>query len=126
MPDATAAPPCNSCRMKRGGRMALAQVVKLMTRQHGLPEPPTITDPFEQILFENASYLVDDERRARVFAALAARIGTTPEAILKAKREELEEAVKDGGMRPLMRAQKLIDAAQTALALEAPLAALVK
>ncbi|HEY4564368.1 MAG TPA: hypothetical protein VIJ36_15395, partial [Thermoanaerobaculia bacterium] len=45
---------------------------------YGAPEPPAVTDPFEMVVWESAAYLVDDERRARVFARLREEIGLLP------------------------------------------------
>ncbi len=93
---------------------------------HGAPEPP-ITDPFEMILWENVAYLVDDERRARVFARLREEIGLDPEKILATPPEALAEVIRDGGMQPGHRAEKLLTAAEEMLALGAEaLAALIR
>src|SRR2546428_333219 len=51
---------------------ALAEVVRALERADGEPAPPRFTDPFDLILLENASYLVDDERREAVFEGLSA------------------------------------------------------
>jgi endonuclease-3 len=73
-----------------------------------------VTGLFEQILLENVAYLVDDERRQRVFRALADEVGTTPEAILAVTPKKLAAVIRDGGMKPPMRAKKLITAARIA------------
>jgi len=79
---------------------------------HGPPEPPAVTDPFEMILWENAAYLVDDERRARVFNRLREEVGLAPEEILEIPLETLAGVVReDGGMQPENRAGKLLAAA---------------
>jgi endonuclease III len=106
-------------------RPALDDVVRALERHYGKPAAPRVTDPFEQIVLENAAYLVDDERRAQTFDALAERIGATPDAILGARHAQLVDAIRDGGMRPPMRAAKLIAAAKIAKSLDAPLAELV-
>lgn len=103
----------------------LPDVVARLERRHGRPAPPRVTDPWEQIVLENASYLVDDDRRMRVFERLRDEVGLAPEAILGAPRRRLEKAIEDGGMKPPMRAQKLIDAARLALDAGEPLGAAV-
>jgi hypothetical protein len=48
----------------------------------GTPEPPVTREPFAVVIWENVCYLVDDERRKRVFERLRAAVGITPEALL--------------------------------------------
>ena len=67
---------------------------------------------------------MDDATREEVFRSLKARIGVSLEAILDAPRARLVEAIRKGGMRPPMRADKLLDAAE--LACETGLAELRK
>jgi endonuclease III len=81
---------------------------------YGTPEPPRITDPFEMVVWENVAYLVDDERRARVFARLQEEIGILPLEISTTPPEVLAEVIKDGGMQPEHRAAKLLAAADEA------------
>jgi len=82
---------------------------------YGPPELPVTTDPFEMILWENVAYLVDDERRARVFARLREEVGLLPLEISITPLEVLAEVIKDGGMQPEHRAGKLLAAAAEAL-----------
>lgn len=95
----------------------LADLVSRLEAVYGLPEPPAVTDPFEMILWENVAYLVDDERRAQVFAGLRERVGLEPEDILDTPSEVLAEIIRDGGMQPERRADKLIAAADEILPL---------
>jgi endonuclease-3 len=82
---------------------------------YGTPEPPAVTDPFEMVLWENVAYLVDDERRARVFARLQEEIGLLPLEISTTPLEVLAEVIRDGGMQPAHRAGKLLAVADEAL-----------
>ena len=59
--------------------------------------------PFELVVWENACYLLPDERRAQVFAALSSQVGLTADAIAKAPREVLLPLATLGGMRPETR-----------------------
>ena len=86
--------------------LALPDLVSRLEAFYGPPEPPAVTDPFEMILWENVAYLVDDERRAQVFARLRERIGLDPEEILGTPAEVLAEIIRDGGMQPERRAEK--------------------
>ena len=95
-------------------RPKLKATVAALEKLYGKPAPFPSNDPWELILRENASYLVDDATRREVFRSLKARIGVSPEAILDAPRARLVEAIRKGGMRPPMRAHKLLDAAELA------------
>ena len=118
------------CRFRavtaRARRPKLTDIVAALERRYGPPAPPAVTDPWEQIVLENASYLVDDERRRTVFERLRERVGLSSEAILAAPRARLVAAIRDGGMKPPMRADKLLDAARIAQDVGAPLAEIVR
>ena len=93
--------------------MPLGQVVKSLEQVYGTPAL-RITEPFEMILLENAAYLVDDARREETFERLRDAIGLTPAAILKHSREEIAAAIAGGGMKPEMRAEKVLECARLA------------
>ena len=95
--------------------LTLADVVSRLEALYGPPKRPAVTDPFEMILAESAAYLVDDDRRARVFARLKKEVGLDPEEILETPTPVLVAAIRDGGMLPEHRAEKLVKAANTAL-----------
>ena len=95
-------------------RPKLREIVSALEKFHGKPSPFPASDPWELILRENASYLVDDATREEVFRSLKARIGFSPEAVLDAPHERLVESIRKGGMRPPMRAEKLLEAARLA------------
>src|SRR4030095_7838284 len=95
--------------------MNLPDLISRLEAFYGTPQPPAVTDPFEMIIWENVAYLVDDERRAAVFARLRARIGLDLEEILDTPPEVLAEIIRDGGMQPERRAEKLIAAADEVL-----------
>lgn len=93
----------------------LADALRVLHEQYGdveLPEPRT---PFELIVWENAGYLVDDERRASAFDALKRKIGSQPAQILAARPERLADAIREGGMQPQQRAEKLRRCAELAI-----------
>ena len=94
--------------------MTLATVVKALEKLYGTPRL-RVTDPFEMILLENASYLVDDARRAETLERLRSAVGLTPEAILKHSRDEIAAVIAGGGMKPEMRAEKVLDCARLAV-----------
>ncbi len=71
-------------------------------------------DPYAFILYENAGYLVDDERREALFARLIA-LGPTPEALLSADRALLQAVAREGGMHPETRVERWCETARLAL-----------
>ena len=81
----------------------MKKLLSLLERHHGKPPLPPANGPFELVLWENACYLLPDERRAAVFEGLRAQVGLTPEAIWKAPREILMPLAKLGGMQPETR-----------------------
>jgi endonuclease III len=95
--------------------LSLADAVSRLEALYGPPAPPAVTDPFEMIVADSAAYLVDDDRRARVFARLEEEVGIDPLAILHTPTPLLVEAIRDGGMLPEHRAEKLVKVASTAL-----------
>jgi len=92
--------------------LTLTQVVARLRKFYGAPAPPPVTDPFEQVLWENVAYLADDEKRAAAFSALRKTVGLRPEDILKAKPEKLLAVARMGGMVPELRAQRLRQSAE--------------
>src|SRR6476619_7551076 len=94
--------------------MTLATLVPALEKVYGPPKL-RVTDPFEMILLENAAYLVDDARREETFERLRGTIGVSPEAILKHSREEIAAVIAGGGMKPEMRAEKVLECARLAI-----------
>src|SRR4030081_3842879 len=81
----------------------LKALLKKLERHHGKPPLPPAKGPFELVLWENACYLLPDERRAAVFEALRTQVGLNAEAIWKAPKEVLLPLAAMGGMRPETR-----------------------
>jgi endonuclease-3 len=79
------------------------RILARLRKHYGTPELPPARGAFELVLWENACYLLPDERRAAVFEALRAQVGLTPDAILQAPREVLLPLAAMGGMRPETR-----------------------
>jgi endonuclease-3 len=94
--------------------LTLTQVVARLREYYGKPAPPPVTDPFEQVLWENVAYLADDEKRAAAFSALRKTVGLRPDDILKAKPGKLLAVTRMGGMVPELRAQRLRQSAEIA------------
>jgi len=96
-------------------RWTFRQVVDRLGKAHSPDRRNRIEEPFELILFENAAYLVDDERRWEVFESLRKAIGTRPQDILGAAPADVEAALARGGMHPHRRAEKLRRCAEIAI-----------
>src|SRR5579871_3661180 len=79
------------------------QLIARLKRHYGDPALPPAQGPFELVLWENACYLLSDERRAAVFEGLREQVGLNAEAIWKADQSVLLPLAKMGGMRPETR-----------------------
>jgi endonuclease III len=93
----------------------LQKVLTKLESQHGSPDPPTVSDPFELVLFENVVYLLSDEKREAAFRALKENVGTSPVEILSASHDKLFKIAKLGGMLPEARVERFRNIAQIAL-----------
>ena len=90
----------------------LTEILALLRRQYGAPDLPAAKGPFELILWENACYLLPDERRREVFEGLREHVGLTPQAILAADRNLLLRLATRGGMRPETRVFRWLEIAR--------------
>jgi endonuclease-3 len=84
----------------------MAEFKKLIAglkRHYGKPTAPPARGPFELVMWENACYLLPDDRRAAVFEGLRKQVGLNPKAILNADPDTLLELATMGGMRPKVR-----------------------
>ena len=79
------------------------QLIAQLKRHYGKPAVPAAKGPFELVLWENACYLLGDERRLEVFEALRREVGLTAAAIDAASDKVLLPLAKRGGMRPETR-----------------------
>jgi endonuclease-3 len=91
------------------------QLIAALKQHYGEPEVPPAKGPFELVLWENACYLLPDERRREVFEALRKQVGLTPSAIASASGEVLLSLAKRGGMRPETRVFRWREIARIAL-----------
>src|ERR1700746_1963347 len=91
------------------------QLLTLLKREYGKPAPPPAQGPFELVMWENACYLLPDDRRLEVFEALRRQVGLSAESILGAADEVLLPIARRGGMRPEMRVFRWREIAATTL-----------
>ena len=93
----------------------LKTLIARLKKEYGEPRPPPAVGPFELVLWENACYLLPDERRARVFEGLRLEVGLTAHAIWNATDEVLLPLAKMGGMRPELRVSRWREIARITL-----------
>jgi endonuclease-3 len=79
------------------------KLIARLKRHYGEPKLPPARGPFELVMWENACYLLPDERRAEVFEGLRLKVGLKAESILKSNGETLLALATRGGMRPETR-----------------------
>jgi endonuclease-3 len=84
-----------------------------LERLHGKPRRLPPRSALDWVLWENAAYLVPDDRSRAAYAALKERTGLTPGGILGLPREDLSEIARLGGMLPERRFEKLLSIAET-------------
>ncbi|HEX3102296.1 MAG TPA: hypothetical protein VHQ01_10905 [Pyrinomonadaceae bacterium] len=87
-------------------------VIDRLIKEHGVPEPPYVTDPFEMILFENVAYLVSDEYRIMAFENLRSVIGLEPLDILTATQDQFDRVAQMAGSNKQGQIAKLIRSAE--------------
>ncbi len=93
----------------------LKKLISVLKRHYGEPKLPPARGPFELVVWENACYLLSDERRAAVFEGLRREVGLNAETIWKADREVLLTLAKMGGMRPQTRVFRWLEIARITL-----------
>lgn len=101
--------------MSRRRGTVLEKRLDVLEKQLGPQEVRMPRDALGLVLWENVAYLVDDERRARVFKSLKQRVGLGAAALRAARPETLLEIAALGGMHPAQRVDKLRDIADLVL-----------
>jgi len=90
----------------------LKELTTRLKRHYGAPTVPPAKGPFELVMWENACYLLPDDRRGAVFEGLRAQVGLNASAILKADKAVLLALAKMGGMRPETRVFRWLEIAR--------------
>src|SRR5215469_13369990 len=78
-------------------------LIARLEKQYGKPRLPPAQGPFELVLWENACYLLPDERRREVFETLRDKVGLNAAAIDAAADRILLPIALRGGMHPEKR-----------------------
>lgn len=82
-------------------RAAIAKLAPLY------PTGKPLSDPLAILVWENIGYLIDDARRAELFAEFEKRIGLAANQLANAPMPVLTDIAKRGGMHPQKRAGRL-------------------
>jgi endonuclease III len=104
----------NTPDVPASGARRLPRSLGALRTLYGKPKPPAVTDPFEQIVFENVAYLANDARREEAFRSLREKTGLRPERILAAPRAALH-AAGESGILPADTVEKLREIAAIAI-----------
>lgn len=94
--------------------LGIVSVVAALKRFYGPPPPPIAKTAFELILAENVAYLVTDAERRAALAMLRRTVGTRPDEIASASRDELRR-ITGSGILPEQFAVKLETCGRIAL-----------
>ena len=98
--------------MPKRDKSKLQTIVAKLRAHYGRPTPPPASNAFQLVLWEQAGYLVDDDRRTLAFAALRKRVGLSATAILKADPSLLAEVASVGGAFGKLRARRMRESAE--------------
>src|SRR5581483_12372993 len=94
---------------------ALQDIVERLRAAYGKPERLPAEGPLELIFWENAAYLLTDERRKAAFDLLRDRTRFEPRKVLAAPQPALLDIANLGGMRPEVRVERWRSIARIAL-----------
>lgn len=95
--------------------LTLTKTIARLKQHYGEPQAPPAHAPFELVMWENACYLLSDERRLEVFESLRKKVGLNAAAIHSASDEVLLPLARRGGMRPETRVFRWREIARIAL-----------
>ena len=87
--------------------ITLPELLDRLEAHFGKQVPYWPTEPYEFLVWWHCGYPQSDECCARGWAALSSQVGIVPEVLLRAKPATLITALKDGGMVPELRAERL-------------------
>jgi hypothetical protein len=76
------------------------KIIAKLKQHYSAPTMPPARGPFELVMWENACYLLPDERRVAVFEGLRKQVGMDAKSIQEADPNSLLALATMGGMRP--------------------------
>lgn len=95
------------------GAAGLPGLLDRLEQHCGKPKRPLPRRALDWIWWENAGYLVSDERREAAYRALEKQTGLGAGGVLALSRPELLKLAKLGGMQPDRRVEKWLVIAET-------------
>ena len=93
--------------------ISLKAAVAKLARLYPAGRP--LSDPLAIMVWENIGYLIDDARRAELYAEFKNRIGLKAHQIANAPMSILTDIAKRGGMQPQKRAERLQEIGRLAI-----------
>ncbi|HEY8041228.1 MAG TPA: hypothetical protein VIF15_15585 [Polyangiaceae bacterium] len=104
----------------------LARILDALEERHGAVRIGRAANAYDLIVRTNCGYPASEAACAKGYAALKATVGVSPAAILRASKAKLTTAMRQGGIVPELRAQRLRDIAERTLELGGSLRAILK
>jgi endonuclease III len=90
----------------------LARILTTLEEHHGRVRASRPARPYDLLVLANCGYPASERACSAGFAALESTVGITPEAILRAPKRRLVEAMRAGGIVPELRAERLREIAR--------------
>jgi endonuclease III len=95
--------------------LSFAKTIERLKKLYGELSPPPAHGPFELVMWENACYLLPDDRRLEVFETLRKQVGLDAAKIHASPDSVLLPIATRGGMRPETRVFRWREIARIAL-----------
>jgi endonuclease-3 len=89
----------------------VSEVLLQLEKIYGVQSAPWPRSPYDLLIWMNCGYPASDANCIRGWAAVSNTFGTRPQQILAAPREKLTQALKNGGIVPELRANRLAEIA---------------
>jgi endonuclease III len=93
--------------MPRAASTRLGRILDALEAHYGAPRATKPARPYDLLVFAMCGYPASDAACTKGLAALTRSIGTSPRAILAAPKRKLVEAMREGGIVPELRADRL-------------------
>ena len=94
-------------KVSKISNVSVADLLDRWEERYGPQEPSFPVDPYEFLVWWYCGYPASDVACNKGWGKLKPEIGIAPEQLLAAKPAKLAAAIRDGGMLPELRAQRL-------------------
>ena len=88
-------------------RLPVGDVLDRLEALHGKQKPNWPVEPYEFLVWWHSGYPQSDAACAKGWDALSKQVGIEPDKLLAAPREQMDIALKSGGMVPELRSMRL-------------------